>query len=76
MNSIHLYPNPAGTYIQLNREGNTVENKVYIYNSFGQVILQQEIKAELKSVTIDIQNLSPGLYFLRLGGTVKSFSKL
>lgn len=75
-NSILLYPNPTETTLHMNREGGPFENRVYIYNSFGQLIMSQEINATLKSVTLDINNLSPGLYFLRHGQTVKSFSKL
>ncbi|MBL0050459.1 MAG: S8 family serine peptidase [Bacteroidetes bacterium] len=73
--SMNLYPNPAGGFIHLNWEGATSEERIYIYNSQGKLMMVHGINDGIKTTTIDIKNLSTGLYFLRFDGVSKSFSK-
>lgn len=72
---MNLYPNPAGGFIHLNWEGATSEERIYIYNSQGKLMMVHDINDGIKTTTIDIKNLSTGLYFLRFDGVSKSFSK-
>jgi hypothetical protein len=67
-NSINIYPNPA-TY-QINISNITVVKSFEIFNANGKVILKSD---KLISNSIDISNLSSGIYFLKLGSmeTVK-----
>lgn len=61
-NSITIYPNPATNQIIIN---NITEVKSFeIYNANGKVILKAD---KLISNSIDISNLSSGIYFLKLG---------
>jgi len=73
--SIQLYPNPTESILNVEWEGNINENKIYIYNSVGQVVLYQYIRPELNLATFDVSNLVTGLYFFRYGNLVESFSK-
>ena len=60
---INIYPNPADNYLQVNIEGNNISNYQYeIFDSFGR-IHQSNISTDSP---IDISNLSPGIYFIRI----------
>ena len=61
---IKIFPNPASTelYIEsLSKEGFSIQS-AQIINSMGNVVLNFEVVEKTK---IDIQSLSPGLYFLK-----------
>jgi hypothetical protein len=72
---IRLYPNPAGEIINLETDQVLSERIVHIYNIFGQLVMFQELNPDEKISTIDINQLSPGVYMLRYGNEVKTFSK-
>lgn len=61
-NSVKIYPNPASN--QINISDVTDINSYEIYNVVGKLILKSD---RLFSNTIDISELSPGAYFLKLG---------
>jgi hypothetical protein len=56
-----VYPNPAQGFLTLEAEGML---EVSIYNTLGQCVLKKEI-AESQSI-VDLQNVSEGLYLLRI----------
>ena len=58
---IYLYPNPSQQKITITGQA----NKLYIYNMFGQRVLDRFINQNTKN-TIDIGNLADGLYFYEL----------
>ena len=58
---ISLYPNPSQQKITITGQA----NKLYIYNMFGQRVLDRFINQNTKN-TIDIGNLADGLYFYEL----------
>lgn len=73
--ALRLYPNPAGEIIYLESDDFQSGNIVYIYNIFGQMVMFQELNPESGTVSVDINQLSPGVYMLRYGNEVKTFSK-
>ena len=65
---LNIYPNPTQGLVTLEAEGMI---EVSVYNTLGQCVLKKEV-AESQSV-VDLQNLSEGLYLLRIkteNGTV------
>jgi hypothetical protein len=56
------YPNPTNNY--LNIEVNTIISDVYILNLNGQRLFTN--KASSKNISIDVSNLSSGIYFYQL----------
>ena len=58
---VKVYPNPTKGLVTLEAEGMM---EVSVYNTFGQCVLKKEI-AESQSV-VDLQNVSEGLYLLRI----------
>ena len=69
---ISLYPNPTVGYIKLN--GLTKESNISIYNLLGSKIIEKTIQLNEE---IDVQNLTKGIYFLKIenGSTLKFVKK-
>lgn len=68
-NNIHVYPVPVQNTLHLDVE--TIDSNpiadVYIYNTLGQVVYQQNnIVIQHKDNIFDISQLSPGLYFIEV----------
>jgi len=78
-NALNVYPNPASDKLILS-SGLLMSEKttVTIYNSLGQIVLNQQIPANSTSVAnIEIDNLANGFYTLEvIGNAVKSTSKI
>lgn len=62
----NLYPNPASEIISFNEE----LNEVSVFNSTGVLV-----KTASKASSIDVQDLSTGVYFVQSNNTVKKFIK-
>lgn len=60
--NIVLFPNPAIDV--LNIQGEDMIRTMEIYNMFGQILIFEEVNS--KQHTIDISNLSAGLYIIRI----------
>lgn len=56
-----IYPNPASSTIRVSTSGNEKPRSVVVSNPAGQVIRQERFAQEL-----DVSELPPGVYFLRL----------
>ncbi len=71
---ITVYPNPTKRFLNvtilLNQE-KVYENGYEIYNNLGQLVL----KSEKTPPTIDLQNMSSGVYFLKIGNQSVKFVK-
>ena len=59
---INLHPNPAQQYFELNSNEENI-NQLVIFNVNGALINQYQINNQ--HALIDIQNLSPGIYFVQ-----------
>jgi hypothetical protein len=57
---ISVYPNPATNL--LNMKSGSIMNNVKIYNSFGQLVISNDIKA--LNYKLNTESLSEGLYFI------------
>ena len=67
---VKVYPNPMKDIVTIEADGMT---QVLVYNALGQCLIQKEV-AESKT-TIDLQNMSGGLYLLRVKTEKGMFSK-
>ena len=64
---ILIYPNPATDVINLKIDDFSDELEIEIYTELGQRLLyQQEYISGNTSITLDVQTLSTGMYFVRL----------
>lgn len=61
-----IQPNPTNGFIaiQLNNHSNYFEYDVYVYNSFGQVVITKTINEQ--NMILDLANLKPGNYILKI----------
>jgi hypothetical protein len=62
-----VWPNPAqeSIHIRFNKEE---ERYLKLFTTTGQLVAQQDIKAETWQLTLSIAHLSPGFYFLEIEG--------
>lgn len=60
--NFHLYPNPAKNHLVLTSKNTTGNLKVKIYNPEGKLLRTQNVTSE-KQVSIDVSQLSSGIYF-------------
>jgi len=67
--SVLIYPNPTKNSVTLEPESGQIE-QVSIYNSFGEVVSNQEIEPS-HQVTIDLTNYPKGVYVINLYYKVK-----
>ncbi|MGD1998218.1 MAG: T9SS type A sorting domain-containing protein [Flavobacteriaceae bacterium] len=61
-NQISLYPNPAQDFVVLNNKPESLEN-IDIYSITGSLV--KSVDLNYNSDKVDIQDLAPGLYFLK-----------
>jgi hypothetical protein len=65
--SAKIYPNPADRSITINTVANKNESlTINIYNSIGDLILSEVVASSDQLKTIDIHNISSGLYFVNV----------
>lgn len=61
-------PNPANTITLVNFAQNDEKNlSLKIYNSFGELVKQENISEKQTSISIDVKSFSNGTYFYRIG---------
>jgi len=66
-NYLTLYPNPARDIITLHFNSPTRANEIIqVYNSIGEMIIEQQIKQNCLETLIDIGQLRDGIYLCRL----------
>lgn len=67
-----IYPNPAYDHISVSNL-NAAKTTVYVYSLSGQMLLKKELEDD---GNIDISNLVPGLYVVRINERTFKLSKL
>ena len=70
LDNIKVYPNPANDKITLETTEMYKAAKIFIFNTQGQMLTQQEIK-QIKT-DIDIKGLAKGVYILRLNSSYRT----
>jgi hypothetical protein len=67
--SFSIYPDPATSILNINSSGFSGQ-RMQVYNILGNSILDVQYQN-----SIDVSNLSPGIYFIRMGNVIKRFVK-
>ena len=82
-NNITVFPNPANDYIEINpdainpmlKSGVDEGSNILIFNALGEIVLSVE-QTPPSVHRIEISNLSPGMYFIKVGNRVEKFIKM
>jgi uncharacterized repeat protein (TIGR01451 family) len=76
-NTITLYPNPASNSVQITNSLNETITNIAIYEVSGKLV-KQISGANQSQITVDLQNLAKGLYFLEIAtaSNTKQIKKL
>lgn len=72
-NKLKIYPNPVKDYLQLYCPKDCINESVIIKNTLGQTIYQDKIISE--EFLIDVNYLSPGIYYLTTGKNLQTSIK-
>ena len=71
--SVHIYPNPARSYVFVKAEGQ--RGVVSLVNLNGQVISTHQIDQTNEVLSISLENVPKGVYFVRFAGQRSSTTK-
>jgi hypothetical protein len=69
-----LFPNPTSTVINFTMTTNTDVSTIYVYDIVGRQVLTQNPNTT-RGQSIDVSQLTAGVYFVSVGDTVKKFIK-
>lgn len=69
--SLNMFPNPNNGVFELNLDAITENVSISIFNSIGQSVYTEEVKAGNTSYTntLDLSNQPKGIYYLRVNGS-------
>ncbi|PLX08698.1 MAG: hypothetical protein C0596_05185 [Marinilabiliales bacterium] len=71
ISDFEIYPNPASDYLTLESSNRQDNETLLIYNSSGQLI--KSFKLDNDRMRISIEDLSSGIYFLRLNNSLTNY---
>ena len=69
-----VFPNPAQSVINVKADGKLIGSVYSIYDNAGKVVLSGKLNAE--STTIELGNLSDGIYIFKVGEKIKQTFKM
>jgi hypothetical protein len=72
--NVHIYPNPASTYVMILFDKNVQEGTVEIFNILGRKVFEENIYQVTKK-EINLQTISNGIYLIRLFDGKRYFNK-
>lgn len=61
---VSLYPNPAGSELNVLFDGNAGIRNIIVYNMIGKPVTVYKVNGS--SAKLDIENIPSGIYFIRL----------
>ena len=66
--ALKIYPNPANSFIRISLNGGFTPEQIHvnILDLFGNSILRQEFSEKLSDISLNISNLSNGIYIVRV----------
>lgn len=64
--NIKIYPNPSNGVITVDNQSRNFIKSLNIYDVTGKVIKSTEVNSKLNKSPINLQNLSSGVYFMRI----------
>ena len=67
--SINVYPNPAYEVVNYSYKKDLQNQEVFMINQSGKIVLRQRAR---QNGSIDVSSLTPGLYFIRVGGNAQN----
>jgi len=71
---IFIYPNPVENSLTLESNINIPNAQLNIFDQLGRSVLRRDA-SDVSKVTLDVSNLSSGMYFLRVEGNGLSRSQ-
>lgn len=77
-NTITLYPNPTDEFLSVQMPENLISetSEISLYDVNGRLLKSQEFKVENREIRISVENLSNGVYLLRVTNNDQNWSQL
>jgi hypothetical protein len=78
---VDISPNPAGDYITITLKPSegfepSEGSAIFIYNSFGEMVISESIHPMTASHRMNIESLPKGIYFVKIGSETAKFVKM
>lgn len=64
--SYNVYPNPAQSTLHISIPNRVNKMGIFVYNSGGQPVLQEQLEEPGDGVDLDVSRLSPGMYYIQV----------
>lgn len=71
---VALYPNPVVDYLNVVTENNVIQS-IRLYDLKGQLIKEKEMTSQEAAVSINLEDLTSGLYFIKVRTNKGSFAQ-
>lgn len=77
-NTITLYPNPPDEFLSVQMPENLISetSEISLYDVNGRLLKFQKLKVENRVIRISVENLSNGVYLLRVTNNDQNWSQL
>lgn len=66
LNKARIFPNPSNGNVTISNIQNVAIDLVEIFNGLGKKVYNQNIQTELSSMSINLETLNSGVYFLKI----------
>lgn len=75
-NVFDIYPNPANSQVTIKKETMIKGDEILIYDNIGRIVKRKPVKSNTEVLlTIDIEDLSKGIYFIKADQVTQKFIK-
>jgi len=64
--NLNVFPNPVQNNLYVEYKGTIANAKITIYSLIGNVLIVKDIESNLDEISIPVQNLASGLYFITI----------
>jgi len=71
---VNIYPNPAASAVNIEMPWNSMEVDIEVYDTEGKLVISRKIFLDSGNIKLDIQDLLPGNYFIRLRTSMECLS--
>ncbi|MCZ4317368.1 T9SS type A sorting domain-containing protein [Aequorivita viscosa] len=71
---VKVFPNPASEMVTVSLKNNSEKASLIVYDVMGRLVKQQDFKGE-KELRLSVENLQPGIYYLKISEGKKQTTK-
>ncbi|PLX14336.1 MAG: hypothetical protein C0598_01535 [Marinilabiliales bacterium] len=70
-----VFPNPSQGIINIKSNRNFIDSEIYVFDLSGRMVSSKIIKSNLSQISVDLNNLNNGIYFIELRNSAGIFTE-